>query len=77
VLLLGPKVPLLPRGERLWGERLLVPLGLRPEPALPEIDLLTALDVGREELAVLQAEGVEVLPAAALQPLTRAGIRLA
>lgn len=76
VLLLGRPLPALP-GGRLWGERLLVPLGFRPEPALPEATLLEALGVADDGLVVLGAEAAEVLPRAAFAPLTRAGVRLA
>jgi hypothetical protein len=98
VLLLGERQPPLPGGERFWGERVLVPLGYRPEPALPESALRAALGAAEEELLCLKAaceasspprgEGgkmekpqaaveVEIIPRAAFQPLTRAGLRLA
>ena len=77
VLLLGPKLPPLPGGQRFWGERVLVPLGFRPEPALPESALCKALGVADEEILILDARGGEVIPAAVFQPLTRAGVRLA
>jgi hypothetical protein len=111
VLLLGTRLPPLPGGERFWGERVLVPLGYRPEPALPESAVREALGAAEEELllvrgskSVLQepasrgrqppetsvkrsssgadapgSPGVEVqiIPRAAFEPLTRAGLRLA
>src|SRR5262249_53759949 len=64
VMLLGPTLPALPRGERFWGDRLLVPLGYRPEPALPEKAWLEALGVGDEEILVRHTWGVEVMPQA-------------
>jgi hypothetical protein len=77
VLLLGRRLPALAAGRRLWGERLLVPLGFRPEPALPEKTLLEALRVGVGELVVLDANGAEVVPADLFRLLSRAAVRLA
>ncbi len=85
VLIMGEHLPLLPNSVRYWGNRVLVPLGYRPEPALPEIALANVLQLGSEEIAILSepsAEAsveasVEILPATALQPVRRAGIRLA
>jgi hypothetical protein len=77
VLLLGPRLPTVGGGQRLWGERLLVPLGFVPEPALPESALLEVLAVDGDALAVLDASGAEIVPRGVFQPLTRAGIRLA
>jgi hypothetical protein len=85
VLLLGRRLPPLPGAQRLWGERLLIPLGYRPEPALPESALLEALQVSPEELAVCRTalptrpDGphFEIVPRTALQPLTRSAVRLA
>jgi hypothetical protein len=76
VLLVGSRLPPLP-GVRLWGGRVLVPLGFRPEPALPDGALREALRVAADEVAVLGEEGVDVVPDEALVPLTRAGVRLA
>src|SRR5262249_9797231 len=77
VLLRGERLPLLAGGERFWGERVLVPLGCRPEPELPESALREALALGDDELLLLGEGPPEVVPEAALQPLTRARLRLA
>ncbi len=77
VLLLGGRLPPLPAGERFWGRAVLAPLGWRPEPALGEAALRAALDLQDEEIALVRAEGVEVVSRGAFRPLTRAGIRLA
>jgi hypothetical protein len=77
VVLRGQRLPNLPVARRYWGERVLAPLGHRPEPALPDKALLAALDVDDETLALLDFEGVELLPLSVFQPLTRAGVRLA
>jgi hypothetical protein len=119
-LLLGRRLPPLP-GERFWGERVLLPLGHRAEPDLPESALRQVLGLAEGEIAVLglafghspyagcregeapaepaaparghagsagaspsqeldrgrTLEGVDVVSAGALRPLTRAGVRLA
>ena len=55
---------------------MLVAAGWRPEPALSENVLAEALGLG-DDFAVFTPEGVEVVPATAFGPLTRAGVRLA
>src|SRR5262249_10790966 len=77
VLLRGGKLPMLPGARRYWGDRLLSPLGYRPEPALPEDAVLAALEAGKDVIVLLEFEGVELLPLHAFEPLTRAGVRLA
>jgi hypothetical protein len=77
VVVLGEHLPPLAAGERLWGERVLVPLGYRPEPALPETAVTEALGMGPDEILLLDKEGPQVLSRTVLQPLTRAGVRLA
>jgi hypothetical protein len=77
VLMQGKSLPALPRGDRFWGDRVLVILGSRPEPALPESALRKVLHLGETELALLNEKGVELVPSEALQPLSRGAIRLA
>jgi hypothetical protein len=77
VVLRGDKLPVLPGSQRYWGERVLVPLGYRPDPALADSALLTALDADNEMLALLDVDGVELLPLHAFESLTRAGVRMA
>jgi hypothetical protein len=76
VMLLGERLPPI-AGERFWGARVLAPVGFRPEPDLPPDVLRAACAVAADELLVLDATGVEAIPDAAFEPLTRAGIRLA
>lgn len=76
LLVLGDRLPLLD-GERFWGRAVLVPLGLIPDPALPESALRTAAGVDGADLLVLRPEGGEVVPGDVLGPLSRAGPRLA
>jgi hypothetical protein len=77
VLVLGRPAPAVDGGERFWGVRVLVPLGFRPAPALPEPALLEVVGAVAGGLVVLTGEGAEVMPLGAFRPLTRAGVRLA
>jgi MoxR-vWA-beta-propeller ternary system protein len=87
-LLMGKHLPATPRGQRYWGKNLLISLGYRPQPGLPERELLAALGVREDEIGLLrlphaeasedeEASVLELLPVEAFEPLTRAGIRLA
>ncbi len=75
--LLGSDLPVLAKAERFWGNKLLVPLGYRPEPAWPESVLVDVAGIEKGELLVLRPDRVETLPLDAFQHLTRAAIRLA
>jgi hypothetical protein len=77
VLLLGRSLPPLSGAERFWGGRVLVPLGYRVEPRLPDSALAEALPLKSDELLLLRREQREVLPRSVFQPLTRASVRLA
>jgi hypothetical protein len=77
LLLVGSRLPTIAGDERFWGGRVLVPLGLRPDPALPESALREVAGIGDEELLILRPDGCTAMPAAALVPLSRAGLRLA
>jgi hypothetical protein len=76
-LLLGSPLPSLPGGERFWGEQVLVPLGLRAEPALRERAWKEAFGIDAEHFLLLSGHGAEAVPQAAFAPLTRSGVRLA
>jgi MoxR-vWA-beta-propeller ternary system domain bpX2 len=76
-LLLGRRLPHIANGERFWGERVLVPLGFRPEPDLPADVIRVACRVADEELLVLAADGAEAILESVFEPLTRAGLRRA
>jgi hypothetical protein len=77
VLLLGRRLPHLAGSERFWGGRLVLPLGYRLEPALPETELLQAWGVKENEFVLYHAEGALILSQSVFEPLTRAGIRVA
>jgi MoxR-vWA-beta-propeller ternary system domain bpX2 len=73
--LFGSTFPVLVGGQRFWGDRVLIPLGLRAEPDWPEPALREAANVGPYELLVLMGNETEAIPADAFRPLTRAAIR--
>jgi hypothetical protein len=77
IMLLGEPLPPVPGAERFWGERVLVPLGFRPEPDVPESALRIAANSSLGELLVLTADGAEAIPDSAFAPLTRAVLRKA
>jgi MoxR-vWA-beta-propeller ternary system domain bpX2 len=79
VLVMGAAgtVPLLPQGVRFWGTEVLVPVGFRAVPDLPAPALLGAFGAKAGELAVLEADGFELIAHTAFEQLARAGIRLA
>jgi hypothetical protein len=76
VMLLGARLPPLPTATRFWGNEVLVPLGFNADPDLPEPVLREAVGARAGELLVLDEAGAEVIPLAAFEPLTRAGVRL-
>jgi hypothetical protein len=75
VLLLGEHLPALAGGTRYWGEGVLVPLGYRPDPHLPEQALRRALGILDDELVVLRPDHFERIPRRAFRPLRRSGLR--
>jgi hypothetical protein len=75
-LLLGTQLPVIPTATRYWGEEVLVPVGFRPEPDLPEARLREAAGAEDGEVLLLDQGGAEIIPLAAFEPLTRAGVRL-
>jgi hypothetical protein len=76
-LLLGRRLPPIADGIRFWGGRVLVPLGFRLDPALPEGELLALLGVEDSEFVLWKESEAEILSQEAFEPLTRAGIRRA
>ncbi len=76
-LVLGERLPPLAEGRRFWGQRILVPLGLRPEPEWPETALYEIFQLEQHQYVLLDERGAEVVAAELLEPLTRAGLRLA
>lgn len=70
-------MPLVPESVRFWGADLLIPLGFRTDPDLPEPALRRAVLAGAGDLAVLDHDGFELIARALFKPLNRAAIRLA
>jgi hypothetical protein len=75
ILVIGQGLPLLDGATRYWGKLVLVPLGHRPEPDLPESALREAARVEAEELLMLGVDGAAAIPRTALRQLSRAGLR--
>jgi hypothetical protein len=78
-IVLGPpqSLPLLHGSIRYWGTDLLIPLGYRTEPDLPEAALRRLIGAGPADLVVLDEDGFELIGREAFRPLTRASVRLA
>ena len=76
-MLLGSRLPAIPDAERFWGDRVLIPLGFRPDPDWPEKSLREAAQVAPDEILVLMETATEALPDNVFRPLTRAAIRRA
>ena len=69
-------LPFMPDGLRFWGTELFVPLGFRAEPDLPASAIRSAAGARPDELAVLDEDGIELIPRAIFKPLSRAAIRM-
>jgi hypothetical protein len=76
-VLLGGKLPMLPGATRFWGRSVFVPIGYCPEPSLPESALREALHLAAHELALLDADGIDIIDQSVFAPLSRAAARLA
>jgi hypothetical protein len=74
VLLIGKRLPLLASCTRLCGSEVLVPIGYRTEPDLPESLARAALGVAAEEILVLTDRGGDIVPKRVLQPMSRIGV---
>ncbi len=70
-------LPLLPESVRYWGTDLLVPLGFRVDPALPEGAIRRVVGADEGDLVVFDEQGFELIARDTFKPLSRAGIRLA
>ncbi len=64
-------------GLRFWGCDVLIPLGYRADPDLPNRALRQAIGAGPDDLVILDHEGSERIPRKAFRRLCRASIRLA
>ncbi len=76
VLVLGAPPPALTGAERFWGERVLVPLGRRLEPALREEEIRVAAGAAQGDIIIARETGFELVPENVLAALSRASVRL-
>ena len=74
-LLRGKGLPVLAGATRYWGGDVLFPLGFRWEPDLPESAHRDVLRLEPANIALVHNDEVELVPRAALQSATRAGVR--
>lgn len=74
---LGPRLPLLPFSQRLWGDTILKPLGFRLEPDLPDRVVHECLNLTEENLLIIVEGQCDVLCRSDLRPLNRASLKLA
>ena len=79
VLLLGPaaRLPVAEDGLRFWGDQRPDTAGLSGRARPGRAGAADAVGAGADDLVVLDADGPELVPRRAFQPLCRAGIRLA
>src|ERR1019366_2392722 len=61
IFVLGPRLPLLPSAQRLWGETVLKPLGFCLEPDLPDRVVCECLNLTDEEFLIITERGADVL----------------
>jgi hypothetical protein len=79
VLVVGPpdRLPFLPGGSRYWGTDLLLPLGFRVDPELPEPAVRRAAGADAASVVLCEHDGFELIPRGLFRPDSRAAIRLA
>ncbi|MFO0805551.1 MAG: hypothetical protein U0791_20810 [Gemmataceae bacterium] len=77
VVLLGKRLPTVANAIRHWGDLLLVPLGFRIDPELPQNVVRDAVGAAENELVLFDERGAECIPRESFQPVTRASLRLA
>ena len=77
LFVLGKKLPWIERSERFWGQSVFLPIGFRTRPSLAEADLRNALGIAETDLAILRADGCEIVAKDCFAPLTHAALRLA
>ena len=76
VLVLGT-LPPIAAAQRYWGGAVYLPLGFTLRPALSAASVRELLQAAADDLIFWHADGVEVVPQAAFEPVARAGVRLA
>ncbi|MGF1580417.1 MAG: hypothetical protein ACFCD0_13735 [Gemmataceae bacterium] len=76
VFILGESLPAILSGDRFWGTRVLVPLGMRLHPELSEATVRSALSTNTDELVLFRENSCEAIPEVVFQPLSRASLSL-
>lgn len=77
IFVIGDQLPLLSGCQRFWGQDVFVPVGFDLEPSLPAGALRDALGLKPREILLVLDQHLEIINAETIQPLSRAGVRLA
>lgn len=77
VLIRGERLPLIPGARRYWGQRVLIPLGLRLDPELSDRVVAQVLGIGPDTLVLWEQAAPELIPDQAFGRLSLAAIRSA
>jgi hypothetical protein len=77
ILVVGAKLPPIASAQRYWGRCVLVPLGQRPDPDLPEAALRRVLGAGENEYVLLGPDGLERITREMFGTITRGAVRVA
>lgn len=76
-ILFGEKLPSVPGAVRFHGGGVLIPIGFRIQPDLSETIVRSAVGLDGADVLLITESGIEAIPRARAEPLTRAGLRLA
>lgn len=76
-ILFGEKLPSVPGAVRFHGAGVLIPIGFKLHPGLPETIVRSAAGIADDDALLLTEAGIEAIPCSRAEPLTRAGLRLA
>lgn len=76
-VLFGEKLPSVTGAVRFHGTGLLIPLGFKLHPQLSDAIVRSAAGIADGDALLLTESGIESIPRARAEPLTRAGLRLA
>ena len=76
VLALGT-LPPIASAQRYWGDGVYLPLGFTLRPVLTAASVREVLQASVDDRIFWHADGVEVVPQPAFEPVSRAGVRLA
>ena len=76
-VLFGETLPSVPGAVRFHGKGVLIPIGFKLHPELPETIVRSAAGIADDDVLLITGAGIETIPRSRAEPLTRAGLRLA